>query len=61
MKQVFIMLAIHSMHNMCLCSIKTPLKSAHTVGFNARTKAKLGAILDQVHSDLVTEKNKGQS
>ena len=40
--------------------IKAPQRNAHTVGIRARQQAKLGSILDQVHSDLIKEKTKGK-
>ncbi len=35
------------------------MRSARGVGGTARKMAKLGAILDQVHTQLVTERTKG--
>ena len=39
--------------------IKAPERKARAVGIRARQQAKLGSILDQVHSDLIKEKSKG--
>ena len=40
--------------------IKAPQRNARMVGIRARQQAKLGSILDQVHSDLIHEKTKGK-
>ncbi|XP_064407633.1 cilia- and flagella-associated protein 91-like [Halichondria panicea] len=40
--------------------IQAPVRSARGVGGTARKTAKLGAILDQVHTQLVTERTKGK-
>ena len=40
--------------------VKVPQRNAQAVGTHARQQAKLGSILDQVHSDLVSERTKGQ-
>ena len=50
---------MYYVHSFSVGSIKAPQKSARTVGVLARKKAKLGSILDQVHSDLVKERKKG--
>ena len=44
-----------------LLRIKAPQHNAHAVGIRARQQAKLGSILDQVHSDLIKDKTKGES
>ena len=55
---------IHSIHTIILHyfthRIKAPQCNAHIVGIRARQQAKLGSILDQVHSGLIKEKTKGK-
>ena len=43
-----------------MCRIKAPQRNARMVGIRARQQAKLGSILDQVHSDIIHEKTKGK-
>ena len=40
--------------------LRAPERSARVVGGKARQRAKLGVILEQVHSNIVAEKAKGQ-
>ena len=41
--------------------VKAPSRSAKAVGMKARQKVKLSQILEQVHTDLVTERTKGET
>ena len=41
--------------------VKAPSRSAKAVGMKARQNVKLSQILEQVHTDLVTERTKGET
>ena len=45
-------------HNLC-CRVRAPQRSEKVSGLAARQRAKLGKILDQVHNDIITERQTG--
>lgn len=43
-----------------LCRVRAPQRGEKVAGLAARQRVKLGRILDQVHSDIVTERETGK-
>lgn len=43
-----------------LCRVRAPQPGGKVSGLAARQRVKLGKILDQVHSDIVTERETGK-
>lgn len=46
---------------MCGCRVRAPERERKVCGLAARQKVKLGRILDQVHSDIIAEREAGES
>ena len=42
-----------------MCRVRAPQRGENVSGLAARQKAKLGRILEQVHSDIITERQRG--
>lgn len=42
-----------------ICRVRAPQRGEKVSGLAARQRAKLGRILDQVHSDIITERETG--
>ena len=45
--------------NVLMCRVRAPQRGENVSGLAARQKAKLGRILEQVHSDIITERQRG--
>lgn len=46
---------------MCGCRVHVPERERKVCGLAARQKVKLGQILNQVHSDIIAEREAGES
>ena len=45
--------------NVLMCRVRAPQRGENVSGLATRQKAKLGRILEQVHSDIITERQRG--